>query len=123
MARVLDAVERTLNDEQGRWILSSTHPEAASELPLTRAVGGGVQDLVIDRTFVDAVSGERWVVDYKNSTPAEGISAEAFAAEETERYREQLRAYRDAVGALGPQPVRCALYFTSLGQLHPLNEL
>jgi ATP-dependent helicase/nuclease subunit A len=122
MARVRSAVERTLGDEQGRWILCSSHPEAASELALTRAIGGEVEDLVIDRTFVDAQSGERWVIDYKNSAPADGVAVTDFAAEEAGRYRPQLSAYRAAVSTLGPQPVRCALYFTSLGLLHPLVD-
>lgn len=120
MERVRAAVDTTLADDRGRWILCSTHPEAASELALTRTVAGDVVDLVIDRTFVDSNTGERWVIDYKNSSPAEGVTAETFAAEETERYREQLWGYRDAVGSFGPQAVRCALYFTSLGVLHLL---
>jgi ATP-dependent exoDNAse (exonuclease V) beta subunit len=123
MVRVMDAVERTLQDERGRWILSCHHAEAASELCLSMAAGSEVVDLVIDRTFVDSVSGVRWVVDYKSSAPAQGVTAETFAAEEAERYAEQLRGYRDAVSTLGPQPVRCALYFTSLGLFHPLTDL
>ena len=63
------------------------------------------------------------MVDYKSGTPAEGTSAEEFADREVARYREQLRGYRDAVLALGPEPVRCALYFTGLGILRTLPEL
>ena len=122
--RVLDALETTLADQNhGRWILSSQHSDAHSELALTVAHETGARDIVIDRTFVDVSSGERWVVDYKSSSPPAGNSMAAFLAEEGERYREQLRAYRDAVASRGPEPVRCALYFTSLGEFYHLAEL
>jgi ATP-dependent exoDNAse (exonuclease V) beta subunit len=68
--------------------------------------------VIIDRTFVDA-SGTRWVVDYKTGTH-EGADLEGFLAEELLRYRPQLELYRRLVGALGPQPVRAALYFPLL---------
>lgn len=122
--RVVQAVQRTLGDESwGRWLLSSSHQEAYSELALTIDDGDVARDIIIDRTFVDAASGVRWVVDYKSSGPIGGLSEQAFLHEEGERYREQLALYRFAAETLGPQPVRCALYFTSLGLFHPLTDL
>jgi ATP-dependent exoDNAse (exonuclease V) beta subunit len=123
MERVSADVERTLADDQGRWLLSPEHPENHSELALTTSLDGEVSDLVIDRTFVDAVTGKRWVIDYKSSSPPPGMPQEVFVREESARYLDQLRNYRDAVAQLGDEPVRCALYFTGLGLLHTLPEL
>lgn len=124
LQRVLAAVQRTLDDEEaGRWLLSSHHPQAHSELALTRNREGQPQDIVIDRTFLDDKTGMRWVVDYKSSAPAEGVSLEVFTREEAARYRQQMCDYRDSVATMGAEPVRCALYFTSLALLHPLPEL
>jgi ATP-dependent exoDNAse (exonuclease V) beta subunit len=109
IAAILAGVAR---DERARWILSPEHAEAASELRLSGIVDGELRDVIIDRTFVDA-SGTRWVVDYKTGTH-EGADLEGFLTEELLRYRPQLELYRRLVGALGPQPVRAALYFPLL---------
>jgi ATP-dependent exoDNAse (exonuclease V) beta subunit len=122
--RVEQDVERTLADEQGgRWILDPRHREARTEMPLTILNDGKVQDIVIDRSFIDCDSAIRWVIDYKSSLPAPGCDLAVFTAGEAERYRTQLRVYRDALRELGAEPVRCALYFTGLALLHPLPEL
>lgn len=108
----------------GRWVLCPEHSEAHSEWALTRVDGEGrPQKLVIDRSFVDRDTGERWLVDYKNSRPADGEGLAEFTARESETYREQLLRYRDALRCLGPQPLRCALFFTALGHLHRLQDL
>ncbi|TDG13771.1 DNA helicase UvrD [Seongchinamella unica] len=121
--RVVDAVTATLGDERwGRWLLSSTHLQAHSELALTMNDGDTPRDIVIDRTFVDARTGVRWVVDYKSSVPADGVVTAYFLSTEGERYREQLAYYRQAAETLGPQPVQCALYFTALGLFYPLDD-
>ena len=103
--------------------MSAAHPQAHSELALTINHEGEPRDIIIDRTFVDGSSGERWVVDYKSSAPDAGVTEEEFFREEGERYREQLQLYRDAVAQLGPEPVRCGLYFTSINRFHHLAEL
>ena len=121
-AMVTQSLATTLADEQGRWVLSDAHREARSEFGLTRpGPGERFIDLVIDRTFIDRDTGERWVVDYKTSRPQGGEPEADFLARESRAYREQLAAYRQAVAALGPEPVRCALYFTALGRLHELQ--
>ena len=110
-------------DPTGRWVLSSKHRQARSEYALTRpGANGGFIDLVVDRTFIDVDTGERWIVDYKTSRPLAGEALEAFSRREADTYWEQLQAYRAALGALGPEPVRCALYFTALGALHELTQ-
>ncbi len=124
VALVSENVNTTLADrEHGRWLLDSTHRESSAELALTWRRGEEARDIVIDRTFVDRESGERWVIDYKSSIPPAEQSLETFLAAESAKYLEQLTAYRDCLASLGPQPLRCALYFTRLGLLHRLAEL
>jgi ATP-dependent exoDNAse (exonuclease V) beta subunit len=111
-ARVAEALERTLADERGRWLLDAGHTSAANELALTGRVGREIVSIVIDRTFVDA-DGTRWIVDYKTSTH-EGADLEGFLASEVERYRPQLERYAALVRRLGPEPVKLGLYFPLL---------
>jgi RecB family exonuclease len=111
--RVATAVERTLADERGRWLLDAGHREAATELALTGRLGGEVVSVVIDRTFIDA-SGVRWIVDYKTSRH-EGAGLDAFLDSERERYCPQLERYATLMRKLAPEPVRLGLYFPLLG--------
>jgi ATP-dependent exoDNAse (exonuclease V) beta subunit len=109
---VLEAVQGTLADERGRWILSAAHREARAELALTGVSAGRLRNIVIDRSFVDT-SGTRWVIDFKTSRH-EGGGLAAFLDEEVARYREQLSTYAGLARALGPEPVRAGLYFPLL---------
>jgi ATP-dependent exoDNAse (exonuclease V) beta subunit len=119
--RVVEALTRACRDERGRWILSNTHRDAASELALTGIADGRLQSVVIDRSFIDA-DGTRWVIDFKTSSHAGG-DAEAFLASELARYRAQLTAHAELARALGPEPVRAALYLPLLGAFRELAPL
>ena len=116
---ILTALRQTLADERGRWILSGSHREAYSEWELSGLSAGRLRNVKIDRSFVDE-SDTRWVIDYKTSAH-EGGDVEGFLAQEIERYRPQLEAYRELARAVGPQPVRAALYFPLLGAFRELN--
>lgn len=122
---VAASVSNTLSATgRGRWILSAEHREARSEWSLNRVDDEGiVRNAVIDRCFVDTQSGDRWIVDYKTSRPADGESLESFTAREAAHYASQLAGYRDMLQLVGPEPIRCALYFTTLGLLHELDGL
>jgi ATP-dependent exoDNAse (exonuclease V) beta subunit len=109
LQRVRRALEQTLADGRGQWILSAAHAEPRSELPLTAVIDGRLRHLVIDRTFVDA-DGIRWIIDYKTGTH-EGGDIAGFLDQEQERYRAQLAAYAAAFRALEDRPVRTALYY------------
>lgn len=111
-ARVVAALEHTLADERGRWVLGldGRISEAESELALSSVQEGRIVAGIIDRTFVDH-EGVRWIVDFKTSTH-EGGGLEVFLNSEVARYREQLRRYAALIRALKPgQLVRAALYF------------
>ncbi len=122
---VVSSITQLLHsDHIGRWVLSSGHAAAHSEWALTTVNSQGVvDDIVIDRSFIDRETGQRWVIDYKNSRPARGVSLDDFIARETINYLPQLRLYCDTVRQLGQEPLRCALFFTSLGRLHRVPEL
>lgn len=113
-ARVMQALQSTLADPRGRWILGGAdHVDAACELALTVNQGGRCRRIVIDRTLVSA-DGVRWLIDYKTSSH-EGGDVEDFIALECERHRAQLGLYRDALSAIDSLPVQPALYFPLLG--------
>ncbi len=113
-------ITSVLAHPEGRWILTP-HPEARSELALTAGDPAGVQNLVIDRTFVDPETGQRWVVDFKTAVPHEGVPEASFISTEVSRYRPQLERYGAAASALFNEPVRLALYFTALPKLVSLD--
>jgi len=122
---VEQALAATLQDAAGRWLLRRDHPQARSEWVLTwmDAATGRPADLVVDRSFIDAQTGIRWLVDYKTSRPEPAELVEAFLVRQTQVYSEQLLRYRQALREITAEPLRCALYFTALGRLYPVTEL
>jgi ATP-dependent exoDNAse (exonuclease V) beta subunit len=118
-ARIHAALERTLADERGRWLLSSQHREARSEWRLTGLHGGRLVTVVFDRMLLDE-HGQRWIVDFKTSTH-EGGALEEFLDAEAERYRGQLERYAALAAQLGPEPLRLALYFPLLGMFREIT--
>jgi ATP-dependent helicase/nuclease subunit A len=117
--RVMDALTGALEDEKGKWILSRSHVESGTEVPVTLNCDGSFTHLVVDRSFV-TLDGTRWIVDYKTSTH-EGGRLEEFLASETDRYKSQLRRYRDAMLATDDRPTRTALYFPLLREFHEID--
>lgn len=121
VARVIRAIEQTLQDPKGRWILglNQAHREVASELALTGVIDGKLVNGVIDRSFVDA-QGIRWIVDFKTSAHEGGGRAE-FLQSEVERYRTQMQRYTRLLNAWKPgHEVKAALYFPLLGEWREL---
>ena len=116
---VQQALERTLADPRGRWLLSGAHLVAHSEWRLTGLYQGRVVNAIIDRMLVDEQQ-QRWVVDFKTSTHAGG-AGQQFIDSEAERYRPQMQRYRALAGQLGGEPVRLALYFPLLGVFRELD--
>jgi ATP-dependent exoDNAse (exonuclease V) beta subunit len=115
---VTEALSRTLDDSNGRWLFSPTHRDSQSELALTGIADGTLLNVIIDRTFIDE-AGTRWVVDFKTSRH-EGSDLEAFLDAEVERYRSQLERNVTLASALGTEPVKAALYFPLLSRLREL---
>ncbi len=122
LERVQRLVANALNDPQGRWLLDHNHHLSACELPLSYHNGFKALHYVIDRTFVDA-DDQRWIIDYKTATCAEGQSFDQFIEQESQRYRQQLQNYANAFAALESRPIRTALYFPESQYLHELKLL
>ncbi|MEW6446055.1 MAG: UvrD-helicase domain-containing protein [Pseudomonadota bacterium] len=112
LERVLRALENTLADERGRWILAP-HDEARCEWALDARLEGVTIGAVIDRTFIS--EGERWIIDYKTAEPAQGEGVEAFLDRQQAQYCGQLESYAGLLRRLEPErPVRLGLYFPLL---------
>ncbi|QBQ55294.1 UvrD-helicase domain-containing protein [Nitrosococcus wardiae] len=114
LERTQEVLKQTLEDPQGRWILSSSHRQALNEYPLSGILNGRIIRAVIDRTFVDQ-EGVRWIVDYKTGSH-EGSDREAFLDREQERYRLQLESYAALMALKEPetQKIRLGLYYPQL---------
>jgi len=110
--KVASAINSTLSDERGCWILQSSHTDARSEWALSAPVNGLVNRIVIDRTFIDE-NDVRWIIDYKTGDHT-GSDKEAFLDSEQERYSDQLQRYADIIGRMESRPVKAALYFPLL---------
>jgi ATP-dependent helicase/nuclease subunit A len=108
--RTLRALESTLNDERGRWILERRQTDHR-EYAITGIVNGSPIRGVVDCTFID--QGTRWIIDFKTSYH-EGTGMEAFLDNERLRYEAQLGRYATLLRNLGPEPVKLGLYFPLL---------
>lgn len=102
------AVQAVLADKTGRWIVSG---QGQAELQLSGLLDKRVVNIVIDRVLVD--DGQHWIIDYKTSTH-EGGDLPGFLRQQSERYREQLRRYRDIYRGVYDGAIRTALYFPLL---------
>ncbi len=119
-AQALRALQQTLTDPIGRWLLAP-HPEAASERDLQLPTGGALR---VDRTFraAEAPLGPGddtiWIVDFK-TTEQGSRSDEAFRAGELAKYSAQLEAYAGLRRTLpgGSAPIRLGLYYPLIPRL------
>lgn len=107
--RVLSAVQNTLIDPRGQWIIKP-HQEAQSELPLTVIIENQIKSVVIDRTFVDE-SGVRWIIDYKTAALNDEDNLNDFISKEKSKYASQLGHYAKAIRGLDQRPIQLGLYF------------
>jgi ATP-dependent exoDNAse (exonuclease V) beta subunit len=112
LARVERALAGVSQSAIAGRLLDPAAAEGQSELALTAVIGGVVQSLRIDRTFVDA-DGTRWIVDWKTSAH-EGGDREAFLDNELARYTPQLKRYSEVMSLLDARPQKIGLYFPLL---------
>ncbi len=90
---ITHAVDKTLADHKGRWLLRNHYAQSASELSLLSSFGQSVKQKIIDRSFIDD-KGTHWIVDYKTAKPQQGESKEKFIEREIALYRAQLLDYK-----------------------------
>jgi ATP-dependent exoDNAse (exonuclease V) beta subunit len=119
---VIRALRGTLGDHIGLWLLTE-HDAARCEWKLSSwdtgddSKGNDVDqtNASLDRSFVDG--GTRWIIDYKIIEPPVGQSEDAFIADRTRHYRDQLESYAELVRELEPErPIRLGLYFPLLAR-------
>src|SRR5208282_3255896 len=94
------------------------HPEHRCELAVSAVIGGELQHVRVDRTFIE--DGTRWLIDYK-VTEQQGGDARRFVQMQVEKYRPDMQRYVRVLRAWDPHPVRCALYLPLLGQFCPVE--
>jgi ATP-dependent exoDNAse (exonuclease V) beta subunit len=97
-------------------LLAPDMPWAASEWLLEdQPHPGAIRRGVIDHLSFDGK--DWWLLDFKTSRPAGDKDWEDFIAQETEKYRPQLLAYREmaakAKGLASPAAIRVGIYFTA----------
>ena len=107
--KVNASLKGMLEDDRGRWILSTEHKDVQSEYAISSVFDSKVYNMVIDRTFVDE-EGVRWIIDYKTGSHTGG-GLDEFLDRELERYRGQLERYAEAMRLREDRVVRLALYF------------
>jgi ATP-dependent helicase/nuclease subunit A len=115
--RCMVALENTLKDETGRWVLAP-HPNANSEYALTSWQQTERRNIRLDRIFRSGTepitSGAEclWVVDFKTTTHSrEGI--DDFLQKERETYAPQMETYARILAASDPRntQIRVMLYY------------
>ena len=119
--RVMFALENTLNDSIGLWLLSP-RAGAAAEYALTAWVSQQ-RNIRIDRVFTagpepfTAGANHLWIVDYKTTTHGtEGL--DAFLAAERTTYAPQLEGYAALLSQTDEtSEIRLALYYPLLAKI------
>jgi ATP-dependent exoDNAse (exonuclease V) beta subunit len=117
IARVTEALTRTLNDERGRWLLSA-HGEHRCEFAVSAVIEGRLEHVRVDRTFVE--DGTRWLIDYK-ITERTGGDPMRFVQMQVDKYRPDMERYARVLRVLDPRPIRCALFLPLLGAFCPVE--
>ncbi len=118
--QVRDAMEKTLHDPTGRWLLAP-HAAAHSEQSLD-LLYDHEKNVRLDRIFVAGAQplaeGEEclWIIDFKTGDPGKR-SMEQFFEAEKEKYRPQMETYAKALQLDEQQPIRLALYYPLVPRL------
>lgn len=108
---IQQSITNTLEDVRGQWILHP-HKEAKSEFAITARLNNQLENLIIDRMFVDE-NDVRWIVDYKTTTFSHE-DLDEFLDKEQEKYLEKMQTYRKAIQLFDNRPIKLGLYFPAL---------
>jgi len=111
----LSMLNNTLASSPGRWILAQ-HSARAAEFELCGLCDGDLLTAVVDLTFIDAQTRERWIVDYKTAAPQEGETPARFYQRQAEQHAPQLERYRTLLQQLDAEHhCRAGLFFPAFG--------
>lgn len=112
LSKLTQALTKVIQDPRGRWILSQQHQDAHSEFALSIAQNNHLQQLIMDRTFIEA--GVRWIIDYK-TTAYIGDNPEIFLNTAMQQHKKQLESYAAAFAQMSAlnenNTIRLGLYF------------
>lgn len=112
---IFTSIKQMLNDQRGIWILHA-HKNGQSELSLTTYVDDQIEDLRIDRTFIDDHN-VRWIIDYKTTTFTQDDLSQ-FLIDEQEKYLSKMQKYAQAMHLLEKREIKLGLYFPALPAWH-----
>jgi len=108
-------LKNTLASSQGRWILAQNRARV-TELELCGLHDGDLITGVLDLTFVDFQTQERWIVDYKTAAPEKGEALEVFYQRQAEQHAPQLERYRILLQLFDAErQCRAGIYFPAFG--------
>jgi len=111
--RCKQGLQRVLNSDKARWILSNQHQDRQQEWALTFVENESCKHIILDQSFIDQ-DGTRWIIDYKTGWHQDD-DLETWLDHELYRYTvetPQLPNYVKAVQALEPErKIKAALYF------------
>jgi len=98
------------NDSRGQWITQHQHSHAKNEweLIIWEADKNQSKTIIIDRTFIDETTNQRWIIDYKTTENENKISIENMP----KTYREQLEYYGQCLYRMDSTfPIFLGLYY------------
>ncbi|MDY0185823.1 MAG: UvrD-helicase domain-containing protein [Desulfuromonadaceae bacterium] len=108
-------LKNTLASSQGRWILAQ-HNARVAEFELCGLCEGDLITGVVDLTFIDSQTQERWIVDYKTASPEKGEAEERFYQRQAKQHAPQLERYRTLLQQLDAvHCCRAGLFFPAFG--------
>ncbi len=105
---LLKAIEKTLKDNRGQWILSRQHLAARSEFELSVKENDKIQHYRLDRTFIDE-TGIRWIIDYKTGNLTKEMLPSLTIVKK--HYEQQLNQYARAFQLLENRKIKLGIYF------------
>lgn len=111
VTRVAEAVQNTIEDKKGEWILRG---KGYTELGLSGLYQDELVSVILDRVRIDE-DGTHWIIDYKTSSH-EGGNLPAFLQAEVDRYTPQLERYASIYANWSNARTKCALYFPLLSK-------
>ncbi|MGD9887835.1 MAG: UvrD-helicase domain-containing protein [Halothiobacillaceae bacterium] len=112
LTQVTHALNTTLNDARGQWILAQ-HDHAHCEWALSGIVDGATVNAVIDRSFSE--QGTRWIIDYKTTVPLPDEDMDTFLDRQQTQYCAQLESYAALLRIQdNDAEIRLGLYFPML---------
>lgn len=114
-----------LSDTNNFWIFDNSLEDSQCEQSLfyktdTQFANSPLERIVVDRSFIK--DNNRWIIDYKTSSPSNQQSLDDFVKQECTQYRDQLESYGQAYRQMENLTQQLALYFPAIQTLHLVDR-